>query len=66
MRLTLARCMPGITANKKRRPKNFNLKFSNKWHDTNEILIKDQRYREACEARGIRVYDSQVTALETF
>ena len=50
----------GVTTNKVKKPKNFNLKFSNKWHETCQITIKDEGYRAACESRGIHVYDAQV------
>merc|ERR1719336_1386973 len=48
--------MPGVTANKRFRPRNFNLKFSNAWHLQSETVIKDEGYRAACESKGIRVY----------
>ena len=61
MRLTLCRLMPGVTANKIRKPRNYNLKFSNAWHLNSETVIKDEGYRAACESKGIRVYSPQVS-----
>ena len=62
MRLTLARYMPagGVTLNKRLKYRNYNLRFSNKWHDTNELKVVDEGYKAACESKGIRVYDAQV------
>jgi len=51
--------MPGVTANKIRKPRNYNLKFSNAWHLNSETVIKDEGYRAACESKGIRVYSPQ-------
>ena len=62
MRLTLCRYMAGITANQKRYPRNYNLKFSNAWHLNSETVIKDEGYRAACESKGIRVYSPEVSA----
>ena len=53
--------MPGVTANKIRKPRNYNLKFSNAWHLNSETVIKDEGYRAACESKGIRVYSPQVS-----
>ena len=50
----------GINLNKRQRYRNYNLKFSNKWHDTNELTVVDEGYKAACESKGIRVYDAQV------
>lgn len=52
--------MPGVTKNKVRKPRKFNIYFSNKWHEQSEIVVKDEGYREACESRGIRVYNPEV------
>ena len=60
MRLTLCRFMPGVTKNKVRRPRRFNLFFSNKWHVQSELTVKDEGYRAACESKGIRVYSPEV------
>jgi len=48
--------MPGVTANKVRRTRRYNVKYSNAWHLQSETVIKDQGYRAACESKGIRVY----------
>ena len=39
------RCMPGVTLNKVRHGKNYNLKFNNKWQDSSELVVKDEGYR---------------------
>ena len=39
------RCMPGVTLNKVRHGKNYNLKFNNKGQDSCELVIKDEGYR---------------------
>jgi len=51
--------MPGVTANQRRKPRNYNLKFSNAWHLNAETVIKDEGYRAACESKGIRVYSPE-------
>ena len=60
MRLTLCRYMPGVTANKVRRTRRYNVKYSNAWHLQSETVIKDQGYRAAVESKGIRVYTPEV------
>ena len=37
--------MPGVTLNKVRHGKNYNLKFNNKWQDSSELVVKDEGYR---------------------
>lgn len=59
MRLTICRYMPGVTNNKVRYPRRFNLKFSNAWHEQSETVVKDEGYRTACESKGIRVYSPE-------
>ena len=53
--------MPGVTNNKVRYPRRFNLKFSNAWHEQSETVVKDEGYRTACESKGIRVYSPEVS-----
>ena len=53
--------MPGVTNNKVRRPRRFNVKFSNAWHEQSETVVKDEGYRAACESKGIRVYSPEVS-----
>ena len=52
--------MPGVTANKVRRTRRYNVKYSNAWHLQSETVIKDQGYRAAVESKGIRVYTPEV------
>lgn len=60
MRLTLCRLMPGVTRNKIRRPRKYNVFYSNAWHKQSEVMVKDEGYRAACESKGIRVYSPEV------